>query len=68
MFHYTVHGSTYSNCTDGQVRLVRGTTEYEGTVEICLNHAWGIITDGYWGYQEAQTICNMLGYTSPGIY
>ena len=62
-----VHGSTYSNCTDGQVRLFGGSTEYEGTVEVCLNNAWGTISD-YWTYKEAQTICNALGYTTPGIY
>ena len=65
-----VLGSIYSNCTDGQVRLFGGSTDYEGTVEICINHAWGTIYDGYgrWGYEEAQTVCNALGYTIPGIY
>ena len=63
-----VHGSTYSNCTDGQVRLFGGSTDYEGTVEICINNAWGTIYDGYgWGYEEAQTVCNTLGYTTPGM-
>ena len=63
-----VHGSTYSNCTDGQVRLFGGSTDYEGTVEICINNAWGTIYDGYgWGYEEAQTVCNALGYIAPGI-
>ena len=62
-----VHGSTYSNCTDGQVRLFGGSTDYEGTVEICINNAWGTISVYGWGYKEAQTICNVLGYTAPGI-
>ena len=63
-----VHGSTYSNCTDGQVRLFGGSTDYEGTVEICINNAWGTMSDDYgWGYEESQTICNALGYTAPGI-
>ena len=63
-----VYSSTYSNCTDGQVRLFGGSTDYEGTVEICINHAWGTIYDkNGWGYEEAQTVCNTLGYTVPGI-
>ena len=68
-----VHGSTYANCTDGQVRLFGGSTNYEGTVEICINHAWGTIHDEWihhkdrWRYQEAQTVCNALGYTAPGM-
>ena len=68
--HYilnVVHGSTYSNCADGQVRLFGGSTDYEGTVEICINNAWGTISDYGWGYNEAQTVCNALGYTTPGI-
>ena len=61
-----VYGSTYSNCTDGQVRLFGGSTDYEGTVEICINNAWGTISPYGWGYEEAQTVCNALGYTAPG--
>ena len=67
---HVAHGSVYSNCTDGQVRLVGGATEYEGTVEICLNNAWGTISDRYYWwyrYEEAQTVCNSLGYTAPGM-
>ena len=61
-----VYGSTYSNCSDGQIRLFGGSTDYEGTVEICINNAWGTISDYEWGYEEAQTVCNALGYTAPG--
>ena len=62
-----VHGSSYSNCTDGEVRLFGGSTDYEGTVEICRNNAWGTIS--YWSisYNAAQTICNQLGFTTPGL-
>ena len=50
------------------MRLLGGFTYYEGTVEICVNHAWGTISDSYgWGYEEAQTVCNALGYFAPGI-
>ena len=67
-----VLASTYSNCTDGQVRLFGGSTEYEGTVEVCLNNAWGTISyyplyNVKYMYSEAQTICNVLGYTTPGM-
>ena len=64
--YYTsvAHGSVYSNCTDGQVRLFGGATEYEGTVEICLNNAWGTISGYAWSDREARTVCNSLGYTA----
>ena len=61
-----VHGSSYSNCTDGQVKLFGGSTDYEGTVEVCLNHAWGTIAYRIYGY-TAQVICNALGYKTPGL-
>ena len=66
---FLVYGSTYSNCTDGQIRLFGGSTDYEGTVEICINNAWGTVAVRYegWGYEEAQTVCNALGYTASGI-
>lgn len=67
-----MHGSTYSNCTDGQVRLIGGNTDYEGTVEVCLNNAWGTlqnqISTQNGRYYTAQTVCNVLGYTTPGIF
>uniref|UniRef100_A0A1X7U210 SRCR domain-containing protein n=1 Tax=Amphimedon queenslandica TaxID=400682 RepID=A0A1X7U210_AMPQE len=61
-----VHSSTYSNCTDGDIKLLNGSTEYEGRVEICINKAWGTITYFYGTSNEAQTVCNQLGYTAPG--
>ena len=67
VFSLSAHDSKYSNCTDGEVRLVGGSTEYEGTVQICLNRAWGTVCDRYgFGYEEAQTVCNALGHTTPG--
>uniref|UniRef100_A0A1X7TQF9 SRCR domain-containing protein n=2 Tax=Amphimedon queenslandica TaxID=400682 RepID=A0A1X7TQF9_AMPQE len=66
------HGvSTYSNCTDGDIRLIGGRTEYEGRVEVCINNAWGTVynSHSYYDYYSeyfAQTVCNALGFTSPG--
>ena len=30
----------FSNCSDGDVRLVGSTVEFEGRVEICVNGVW----------------------------
>ena len=61
------HGSFYSNCSDGDLKLVGGATEYEGTVLLCINNAWGTVCDDYWGYNDAQVVCNALGYITPGM-
>ena len=61
-----VHGSTYSNCSDGEVKLIHGSTKYEGTVLVCINNAWGSVCDDYWGQEEAQVVCNALGYSAQG--
>ena len=61
-----VQSFSYSNCTDCDIRLVDGSTNYEGRVEICINKAWGTITYFYGCYDEAQTVCNQLGYNATG--
>ena len=48
---------------EGDVRLVGGTTEYEGNVEIFVNETWGFVCDDAWGMQDAQVVCNQLGIT-----
>ena len=48
--------------------LVGGDTEYEGTVQICFNHAWGTVNSNSWNINSAQTACNVLGYTAQGTF
>lgn len=64
--HCIVSGVLYSNCTDGEVRLADGMTEYEGRVEVCIGGVWGSVCRYYWGRQyysnEAYAVCHQLGY------
>lgn len=53
---------TVSNCTTGDVRLVNGSTQYEGRVEICMNEVWGSVCDNNWDSNDASVICKQLGY------
>ena len=54
-------------CGNGEIRLVGGTTELEGRVEICYNSAWGTVCDDLWGTQDANVACGQLGYSNTGI-
>ena len=53
-------------CNDYEVRLVGGSTEYEGRVEVCYNEAWGTICDDGFDSNDATVVCGQAGYSRLG--
>ncbi|XP_066271748.1 uncharacterized protein [Branchiostoma lanceolatum] len=44
------------------IRLVNGSSDSEGTVEVWHDGQWGSICDDSWGLNDAQVVCRQLGY------
>ena len=55
-----------SVCEENTTRLVNGSTEMEGRVEICVFENWVTVCDDNWGIVETQTVCKQLGYPLKG--
>ena len=58
---FVVDNTLPANCTNGQVRLVGGSAENEGRVEICINEAWGSICPSSWDIRDVSVVCKQLG-------
>ena len=56
-----------TDCVEGEVRLVGGETDSEGTIEVCLNSVWGLITDAGWDQNDAHVVCRQLNLPTDGV-
>ena len=53
-------------CTEHDVRLVGGSDEGQGRVEVCLFERWGTVCDHRWTTQHAEVVCRQLGLSELG--
>lgn len=75
--HFLVHfkvpiiplGSSFPRapCTEGDIRLVGGTSRYEGRIEICINDGWGGVCSPGWGAFDTRVVCRQLGHMELGM-
>ena len=68
--HYEDASVICSNaqCSDGDIRLIGGSSMYEGRVEVCYRGSWGTVCDNLWNVPDAQVTCRKLGYGIEGEY
>ena len=58
----------YLGCTEGDVRLLEGSTLLEGRVSLCKNNEWGTVCDNGWDETDATVVCRQLGLSVAGIF
>ena len=53
-------------CTTGEVRLLDGTDQTNGRLEICIGGLWGTVCDEEFGNEDARVVCKQLGLEYAG--
>ena len=57
MLIFCIHSTSKGICSDGDVRLQDGETEYEGRIEVCYHNVWGTVCDYGINNAVATVVC-----------
>ena len=52
---------------EGDIRLIGGSYNWEGRVEIYWIGTWGTINDTSWSNSDAEVVCRQLGHSTSGM-
>ena len=55
-----------ASCVSGNARLVGGSAENEGRLEVCINQLWGTVCNQQWDIKDTRVACKQLGYQEFG--
>ena len=64
---HSVNTTEPVSCQTGDIRLVGGTKDYEGRLEVCINQVWGTVCGIYWDSVDTKVACRQLGYQQLGL-
>ena len=53
---------------EGDIRLIGGSYNWEGRVEIYWTGTWGAISDTSWSNSDAEVVCRQLRHSENGVY
>ena len=55
---------TLADCDEGDVRLLDGTDDSNGRVEVCQDGMWTPVCSNQYDHNIATVVCRQLGYNS----
>ena len=58
--------TVFNNCSNGDIRLVNGTNQLEGRLEICINKVWGTVCSQGFTADDAEVVCSQFNFSFDG--